>query len=181
MRLFIAYKVHHKDAQEIYLNVVNCEIFKKHKIVDYRNYHITFKFLGETRLDVQLISEKLFESLDGIKQFNFFLSNEIGYIPSRRDPKLAYLKIYEKDSKFENIFKNIDLKMSDLGFTMEKRKFKPHLTLVRFKEPLIGNDVFPISFQGKKRTESVLDKVSLFQSILLPEGPVYKEVFSVKL
>ncbi|AWB10557.1 2'-5' RNA ligase [Thermodesulfobium acidiphilum] len=181
MRLFIAYKIHNKDAKDIYLNVMNCEAFKKHKIVDFKNYHITFKFLGETKLDVQIISEQLLDSLSNFKRFNFFFSNEIGYIPSRHNPKFAYLKIYERDNDFEKIFRNVDLAMSNLGFDMEKREFKPHLTLVRFRETLIGDDIFPVYFKGKKKIESIMDKVSLFQSILLPEGPVYKEVFSVRL
>ncbi|AEE14857.1 2'-5' RNA ligase [Thermodesulfobium narugense DSM 14796] len=181
MRLFIAYKIHNKDAKDIYLNVMNCEAFKKHKIVDSKNYHITFKFLGETKLDIQLISERLLESLYNVKRFSFFFSNEIGYMPSRHNPKLAYLKIYEKDSKFEEVFRNVDLGMSNLGFEMEKREFKPHLTLVRFREALLDDDIFPIYFKGKSRTESIMDKVSLFQSILMPDGPIYKEVFSVKL
>ncbi|MEO1784849.1 RNA 2',3'-cyclic phosphodiesterase [Thermodesulfobium sp. 4217-1] len=181
MRLFIAYKIHINTAKDIYLNIVNFEAFKGHKIVDYNNYHITFKFLGDINLSAQIISDKLAESLCGVSSFHFYLSNEIGYMPSSHKPKLAYLKIYEEDDKFNGLFKNIDNGMGSLGFELGRMKFMPHLTLVRFREAKINHAILPTYIDKQSKTEVILDKVSLFQSILRPEGPIYKEVFSVKL
>lgn len=181
MRLFIAYKIHVNTAKDIYLDISNFEAFKGHKIVDYNNYHITFKFLGETKFSVQMISDKFSESLYGVSSFYFYLSNEIGYMPSSHKPKLAYLKIYGADDKFNNLFRNIDNGMGSLGFELGRMKFVPHLTLVRFREAKINQAILPTYIEKKSKIEVILDKVSLFQSILRPEGPIYKEVFSVKL
>lgn len=181
MRLFIAYKIHINIAKDIYLNIINLEAFKGHKIVGYDNYHITFKFLGETKFSSQMISDKLAESLSGFSSFYFYLSNEIGYMPSLHKPKLAYLKIYEVDDKFNDLFKSIDNGMGTLGFELGRTKFLPHLTLVRFREAKLNHTVLPTLVEKEPKVEAILDKVSLFQSVLRPEGPIYKEVFSVKL
>ena len=72
--------------------------------------------------------------------------------------------------------------MVPLGWERDKKKFRSHLTLGRVKETFgLGKlvkfaknykfDPIPITF----------DRITLFQSTLTQQGPIYKIIYQVKL
>ena len=65
----------------------------------------------------------------------------------------------------------------------EKREFHGHLTLARIKRNRLSAQKFERVIQQTGQFESVkftTDRLILFQSILMPEGPIYKELFFAK-
>ena len=71
------------------------------------------------------------------------------------------------------------------GFEVDCKRYRPHLTLGRVRE----NSVFPSnallhleSISGKMNlASSPLDRVTLYESVLRPGGPVYSVVYEKKL
>jgi RNA 2',3'-cyclic 3'-phosphodiesterase len=65
-----------------------------------------------------------------------------------------------------------------LGFIPDHRKFKPHLTLGRIKYLKNKPKFFRLveSLKDKEFQKFSASQIILFESILLPQGPVYKPI-----
>jgi 2'-5' RNA ligase len=78
---------------------------------------------------------------------------------------------------------NLENRLSDVGFPKEKRSFKGHLTLGRFKEPAnrdtIRRAMAEYSDMENERFEA--GRMVLFKSDLNPSGAVYSHVKWVEL
>jgi len=67
------------------------------------------------------------------------------------------------------------------GLIYENR-FEPHVTLGRVKAPLPENFIRRTSdFTSAKKAVSSLASVELMESVLTPEGPQYRQVYSKRL
>ena len=134
--------------------------------------HLTLKFLGDT--DTALIGElkeALRETVSDFAQFPMTLKN--AGVFGGGNPKILWLG-FEESPDLLALQKKIDERISEFGFPPERKKFHPHLTLGRIKEPynaremakcLIERRIEPISF--------AVNEVNLFKSELKPAGAVY--------
>lgn len=59
----------------------------------------------------------------------------------------------------------------------ERRDFKTHITVARFKA---GSDIGDISL-NRINWEEIADNITLFESVLLPEGANYKIIYTLNL
>ena len=142
--------------------------------------HITLKFFGEVS------SEKIDEILAGLNDviknyFAFNLSfNKFGIFHYKGKPKIVWAGI-EQNNNLSNLVNDVHQKMSRIGFENEKRKFHPHLTLlrVRGKEKMeLINKFKDDDFQN---IDFTANKISLFESKLLKSGSQYKAIKSFEL
>ena len=80
-----------------------------------------------------------------------------------------------------NLFNDINDGLSDIGFEEERRRFRPHITLMRMK----GNEDISKLEVLKSSTininSSLADEVALIKSDLFPTGSVYTKIQSFKL
>ena len=68
--------------------------------------------------------------------------------------------------------------VSAFGISLERRRFKPHVTLGRLK----SRSRKPIAFQPQQIfLEGVSEKVVIFQSELAPKGAVYTSLGEISL
>lgn len=94
-----------------------------------------------------------------------------------KKPKIFWLGLVENEN-LSNFTVQIDNICAKFGLEKEKRKFLPHITLLRIKEKdnttplekLLKFDLPEIKFSA--------DKVTIFKSELLPTGSVYKPLRS---
>ena len=142
--------------------------------------HITLKFFGE------VTKEKIDDILNGLtKVFINYTAlnlafNKFGLFKNKSKTKIVWAGL-KPDDKFFSLVKNINQEMNEIGFESEKRKFHPHLTLLRLrgKEKIEFINKFEdyyfeeIKFSG--------NKISLFESKLLRSGSVYKAIKSFEL
>ncbi len=183
-RIFLALPVedHIKEA----LEEVN-SYFKQFNIlktVSPENYHITLKFLGETD------KEKCRNIADCLKRFSPgtdgipFSLKGLGTFPSGKDPSVIWSGI-DTDIKAINLLqKKIEDFTEDFGYKKEDRKFVPHLTLARVKRNRVVPEKLLDYIKSKSDTffsESSFTKIILYESILKPDGPEYREITSKKL
>ena len=142
--------------------------------------HITLKFLGDTKdLLVEQISQELELLVKKTKPFKLEL-NKFGVFRRGGDPKILWVGM--KESKWiSNFVDEIEESFCKFGYPKEERKFKPHVTLLRFRGgentekilKLLEVNLPPLSFNAKK--------VSLFKSELKQSGSVYTGLKSFQI
>lgn len=185
MRLFIAVKV----PEEILNNISKTQLeFKalntgKIKWVKPSAMHITLKFLGEVEEDKL---ERVINALESV-EFNSakIVINKLGVFPKINRARVLWAGVSgerTKNGSLEILADKVNTVLESLGFEKDKRRFKAHLTLARFKNK--PDKKFTNLFFDKKDDVFfggfVYDSIILYQSILKPEGAEYKVIRKFK-
>lgn len=139
--------------------------------------HVTIKFLGEVSLDmVSKVVDSLKEVVKKVNSFDLTVKNR-GVFPNSAKPRVVWVGI-ESSPHLERLKELVDDNLERLGFTREDREFRPHVTIARLK----WLDGAGKDFIRKLTKEEMLygafkvDKVILYESILKPEGAVYRVI-----
>jgi 2'-5' RNA ligase len=140
--------------------------------------HITLKFLGETNKKneiIEIIREKLLNVTElecELEKFGLFYRNS--------SPTILWASI--KQNKELNSLKNtIENSLAQLGFDKEKRRFKPHITLLRNKTNKYPEQLEKFSGIDLSELNFVANQVHLIESKLLPTGSEYKTIEKFEL
>jgi 2'-5' RNA ligase len=142
------------------------------------NYHITLWFFGETGKEkIQSLCEVLQQVSSNTKAFEFKTVHP-GIFGSRYTPRLIWLGI-EPQSNFVSLHKTIEVSLRQLNYVSNRQNFIPHISLCRIKK-LKDKVLFMDAFEKFKKSfvgnTLHVSYFSLFESILTPEGPIYKEI-----
>jgi len=143
------------------------------------NIHLTVVFLGQ-------IPESSIEDVTGVAKsvcdrygaFDIALKG-VGVFTGVRNPRVLWVGL-QADLERMSYFRNaLQRKLKPFGVREEKRPFRPHLTLCRFKKGTRGGaplakilDAYK-DFSGPFYT---LQKLFLFKSDLTPRGSIYTEI-----
>lgn len=151
------------------------------KYVDISDIHLTIKFFENQNPDLIINALKKYNFNFNREEYLFNLSG-LDAFPNRKEPKVLILKIHNNQNIIEKNQKDIEKILEKIGINKENRRFIPHLTLARIKnfsyfnfnnfnlwETLPGFEVQKLDFS--------LGKLKLFQSILTPTKPIYKEIY----
>ncbi|UWG49061.1 2'-5' RNA ligase [Halanaeroarchaeum sp. HSR-CO] len=146
--------------------------------------HVTMKFLGETpnhRLEeVTAALERAVEK-SGVGPFEATYG-DLGVFPSLEYISVVWFGVTRGDREFERLHESIESELVDIGFDEADHEFTPHVTLARMNHAG-GKDLV----QRVVREESpvvgstTVDAVSLTQSTLTHDGPVYETLHRVPL
>ncbi|MFZ3077717.1 MAG: RNA 2',3'-cyclic phosphodiesterase [Candidatus Aenigmatarchaeota archaeon] len=181
MRLFIAVPV----PKELNDNIV--EIQKKLKeangdikTVEKENLHFTIKFLGETYA-LEEIEKCMKKALDGLRRFDAEIAG-VSTFPSKSRARVIWLSVGSGFEEFKKLMKNIDTKLSKIGFEREK-DYIPHLTIARMRSERNNAELIRLleKFEQIPIGRMRVKEVKLMKSTLTRTGPVYEEVYGVKL
>ena len=177
-RIFIAVKV---DPGETLLKMISS--FKSVlngeniKWTNPDNNHITLLFLGDTGEEqVTIISNILNNKCKGFGKFELILKGS-GVFKSINDPRVIWAGI-EPSEKFNHLNGLIKSGLKTAGIMFEERPFKPHLTLGRIKylKQVVNIKKLIEKYRDIEIQKIPVNEVILFESILLPTGPVYKQI-----
>lgn len=145
--------------------------------IEKENIHLTLCFLGESEpAQLKILSESIQSKISKITPFCIHLS-EITRFPFNKKPRLVVSMV--KANNMLALCKNrIDDCARAHGFSLEKRKFRPHITLGRLKKswpPKLQVPPFTvqISFQ--------VNKIIIYQSHLNPQGAKYFPLHEIGL
>jgi 2'-5' RNA ligase len=143
-----------------------------------RSIHITLKFLGEIEENLlQQVVNELHPLKNLVEPFDLVVSG-FGSFPSEKNPRVFWIGLEAdvKNSLF-TLHKWIDTKLESLGFTKEKRRFSPHLTVGRVKRPQNYNKLYHFIERNPfpKRIFKV-EKVILMRSELNVAGAIYTPI-----
>ncbi|MBI4115836.1 MAG: RNA 2',3'-cyclic phosphodiesterase [Candidatus Omnitrophica bacterium] len=136
--------------------------------------HITLHFFGDIAPeDVSKISKCVIPVTEEVRSFSIHLKG-IGAFPNTHQPRVIWTGLEGEIKPLADMQAALEKNLKKVGFPMEKREFKPHLTLARVKT---RGDFGGL--EGEKFGPTVSKRVSeivLFQSRLTPEGAHYDVV-----
>lgn len=177
MRLFIAVKLPEQTLSN--LEKMQMQLHpsaKKGNFTPRENLHITLKFLGEVYPD-RLYS--LYSLLDELARFNAPMLS-IMQVSTLKAANIVCAKC-KCASDLYDIEQFLAEKLEKLGFTVERRPYKPHITLIR-------KYAFDLPFSEVSKSVKIYNKpfyaeeIVLYNSIFAESGGVsYQELYSVKL
>lgn len=152
------------------------------KLVKDENLHFTVKFLGEIEEGGVEKVDRVKGVLDNFDPFQIELKGT-GAFPSKDYIKVVWIGVGKGREKFKEMLELIDETLSREGFEREKNEPVPHLTIGRVKSGKNKDRIVSKlqKFQGKEMGGMEVNKVTLFESNLTSEGPVYKKLKQYRL
>lgn len=141
------------------------------------NIHLTLKFLGEIdQVQATKLSSLLDKTAASLKPFQAKIHG-VGAFPGwKSHPRVIFVQASPEES-IKEVFHKVESAAVSLGFPQENREFSPHLTLARvaFHTPQLDNLISVLMRMAQEPQFGALpiDKIVMFKSVLLPQGPVY--------
>ena len=94
--------------------------------------HLTLKFLGNVEEELLQGVVPVLRSIAGwTEPFKLVLSGVVSF-PRQASTRVICLKV-EKSPALEILQKAVEMGLYELGLPKDKRKYRPHITLIRFK------------------------------------------------
>ncbi len=152
------------------------------KWVDAAALHLTVKFLGDMDEAKRVEVEKGLEAAAGdTRRFNLAVG-EFGTFPAVKPPRVLWVGC-ETLPVLELLTDGVEREMAAIGFPVEGRPFRPHVTIGRVKR-----DARPAQLEGlRDQLESLeffeepnIESIDLMRSHLGPTGPRYERLFAVE-
>jgi 2'-5' RNA ligase len=133
---------------------------------------LTLKFLGDTEIaKLDLVGDQL-EELAAVHAPLVIQLDKLGCFPNHRKPRVVWVGV-NGGSTLQDIQRAVEDNLAPLGWPVESRKYHPHLTLGRVKNPQqVVTARYPWGKQlvtGRQRA----NEICLIESDLQPSGPVY--------
>jgi 2'-5' RNA ligase len=142
--------------------------------------HLTLKFLGDVDED------RLPEVVSAVERaaaktvpFSF-ATRRLGAFPSSRRPRVLWVGVDGGDELFR-LQGAIEDELSALGFPRERRRFHPHITLGRLREPGSGSLERLLERLGYPEGEVRVSEVTVMSSTLAPAGAIHEKVAGAPL
>jgi 2'-5' RNA ligase len=147
------------------------------------NIHLTLKFLGDIKTDdIDTIGSAMKAAAEGCAPFTL-TAGGIGFFPGIKRPRVVWVGV---GGQFQPLFalqRNLEEHLAAAGFPKDKRSFKGHLTLGRFREgpdpAAVGRIMQAYSDFGKE--EFAVHRIVLFKSDLKPSGALYSQLLQAYL
>ena len=96
--------------------------------------HLTLRFLGDTPVEkVADLKTVLDDAAKHVEPFVMTLDS-LGCFPNERKPRVIWVGVMGDVAQAETLRASIDRMLEPLGWEMERRPFRAHLTLGRVKE-----------------------------------------------
>jgi len=140
------------------------------------NIHLTIIFLGEVdRSDVASIAAAAQETCAGFSPFKLALEG-VGTFGGRRNPRVLWVGLAGDIESMGNLRDALQVRLKPFGVQEERRPFRPHLTLGRFKAGIAQGPELRGCLSEHAALQSppaLLEGLTLFKSDLKPGGAVY--------
>lgn len=142
--------------------------------------HLTLKFLGDINSElINFYSEMIQKIVAKYKRLELSL-NKFGVFKRENQPKILWIGFNE--NKFLiNLVNEIENAFNQFGFERDRKQFNSHITLLRFRGHEDSEKILSLLNVNIPKTEFSADKVTFFQSKLLPSGSIYKPLKSFYL
>ena len=144
------------------------------KWVDPGNIHLTLKFLGEIK-DNQImdICNITGDVAGRHKRFELEIES-VGHFGGK-SARVLWVGMGQNCEKLLQLQQDLEQKLDEVGWPKEARKFSGHLTLCRIRNAKAGIKLAQLARDYKDFRLGTMpaDSVSVFQSQLTPQGPIY--------
>lgn len=144
------------------------------------NMHMTVKFLGDTDPDmVPDIAAALGKASVSVPPFDFDLQG-VGAFSSPEKARVVWIGVARGADRIGVMHRSIDAALAELGLPADERSFRPHLTIARLR---MSTDLTGLieTVQQKGFGTVKVEEVILYESELMPQGPVYNALLKFPL
>ena len=147
------------------------------------NLHLTLRFLGEIDAACSDAIQALLRTELSSHPAMRLHVNGTGAFPNLRRPSVVWAGVSGSDAELVTIQAACEAAAQSVGLKPEPKVFRPHITLGRIREPArLGSLIAALErekdFDGG---EFLAAGVTLFSSILTPQGAVYEPVAAFPL
>jgi 2'-5' RNA ligase len=184
VRLFIALNIPVAERQAIHAaTAVMREAARGVAWVTEDRLHLTLKFLGEQPEGaISGLRTALATSASGHRPLRLELGG-LGAFPNLRAPRVVWMGV-SHDARLELLHHDIENVCATLGYALDGRAFRPHITLGRVRRELgreparaLARAARGVSYTGTMEVETV----DLMLSELTPTGPRYSVLAAIPL
>ena len=147
------------------------------------NIHLTLQFLGNISTDsVQALSKAMAFAVEGQEAFSLSIRG-LGCFPHPYRPQVLWMGIDDPSLILPAIHRRLTQALSPLGFHLDFKYFRPHLTLARTRKRIDGTALQSIldMYQARRFGAIVVDQIHLYQSRLHHSGATHVILSSVDL
>lgn len=146
------------------------------------NIHLTLKFLGGVPASrIEHVSKAVSRAANGITQFEIEVAGT-GCFPSARNPRVLWVGLTDVPDTMNRLYSNIERELEREGFSREKRRFSPHLTIGRVKTPGTGASVAEqLIARGFEPERFTATELIVMRSDLKPTGSIYSPQATIRL
>lgn len=143
--------------------------------------HLTLKFLGDIEgPTVTELVEALVPVASKHHQFGCRFTS-CGVFPPKGEPRVLWIGLDNRE-RLADLAKDVGYACAGVGFPPERRKFSPHITIARLREPSRSRDL--AADHARKDVQPVLftvDKIVIYESKLQPSGSIYSRLATLAL
>ena len=136
--------------------------------------HLTFAFLGEQPESlVEELTAPLTAALGALPPFDAQLRG-CGFFPNPRRARVGWIGL-DPEQSFVHVARAVREVVTAKGVSLDGADFKPHLTLMRIREPWppASIELFSKALRDYQSDRFRVDTVTLFSSKLDPKGAVH--------
>ena len=140
--------------------------------VDPGNFHLTLRFIGEIS---EGIAGDVDEALAGIKASRFRIAAG-RHRRVRRTPPARAVGRVERSAELIRLRDKIEQALIRVGLEPEQRKFAPHVTLARLRNPELDKLGYFLAVNAQFRADPLpVDHFSLIASFPTKAGSIYED------
>lgn len=184
MRLFLAINLPHEVRREIVAATAALrECAPELAWVREAALHLTLKFFGEVAPERVSDIRAAIASVAGRHREVLMTVGGVGAFPNFRRARVVWLGVGH-DPRLELLHHDVEVACEQIGFELEGRAFRPHLTLARVKHALSEERLRALSRAAKQtdyRSDFIVRSIDLMQSEPSPEGSTYSALVSAAL
>ena len=184
MRVFIAVEI--SESIRTTIVQIQAQLRKTEDKIKWVNpslVHLTLKFLGQVEKErlgaVIELTQKIAQKFSP-----FFMEVKgVGAFPSLSSPRVIWLGVDRGSTNLQRLASELENHLAKDGFSKEKKKWTPHLTLGRVKS-LVEPQKLSGLILGEKEVvagEMEVREISVIESRLTPSGPIYTVLERIKL
>ena len=184
MRLFLALELEPATAEALHLALAPLE--RREPGLAWTppsRLHLTLKFLGDG--DDQRVAD-LLPMMDrlasGHAPFEMTLGG-VGAFPNFRRPRVVWMGV-ESEPRLELLHHDVELACAELGYEIEGRPFRPHVTVARVRDPLPAGRAGALARAGRAIAFSATEPVArltLFDSAAGQAGARHRPLYAATL
>ena len=145
--------------------------------------HLTLKFLGEQPEDQLASIQAALAGVAGSHRELLMTAEDVGAFPNFRRASVVWMGI-SPEPRLEWLHHDVEVAFQQLGFDVEGRPFRPHVTLARVRSPLAEDRVRLLRRTAKRiefRRGFVVRSIDVMRSTPAVDGSDYATLVSAPL
>lgn len=184
LRLFVAVPI--SDPVARFLNDIRRRLeapAMKIRWVPVTNIHLTLQFLGDVdRSAVEAVSDQM-DAVAGAALPFSIRAKGVGGFPNLRRFRVLWVGLDGETRQLAAMQRSLASRLEAIGFVKERRRFHPHLTIGRARQPLDGRRWGErLSALADCASETLrVDRFCLIASLLKPGGAEYTRLHTSHL